>query len=123
MTHEILFEEEDSLNKICQVFFEALQRKKRRDSKKKSYQNMQKRKNFEDIHQQGNWKKVRFFVTNRQERFPFFYRNLQTAKKQRKVNEKRRNRLIRKKKKHHTKKRENTRMEKHTENNEKGGKE
>ena len=42
---------------------------------------MQKRKIFENIHQQGNWKKVSFFEMNREETIPIFYRKLQTAKK------------------------------------------
>ena len=79
------------------------------------------RKEFflKNIHQQGNWHKKRDFFRqeNREERFPFFCRKLQSAKKtQRQVNEKGG-------KDSFENKGENTRTENIRKNNEEGGKE
>ena len=61
MTHEICLKKRIVKTKKCQVFFfEALQRKKK-EIQKKTTKTCRKRKFFEDIHQQGNWKKSEFF--------------------------------------------------------------
>ena len=77
---------------------------------------------FENIHQQGNWKKVRFFCDKQRRDISNLLPKVADSQKNTEKSErKRRSRLVRKKA--HQKKGENTRMEKQTENNENGGKE
>ena len=121
-----MIEEEES-SKICECFFV----KHYKGKKKQEIQKTKLPKHVERIFLQnpstrdtGKKREIFWRQQNREERCPFFHRKLQTAEKhtkKKKSERKRRNRLVRKKA--HQQKGENTRTEKHTENNEKGGKE